>query len=332
MPQRLIKIVLSKDQQKTAVEILDKQENITYWLEESTSTQVIFSTLLDSGHTETIMDAFERKFGKTEGFKLVVFPVEATIPREKEPEKKDQETKSKKKTSLRISREELYADIVDSSKLNNVYLVMAALSAIVVIVGLLKNNPAVIIGAMVIAPFLGPNVALSLSNVLADRKLGSDAFRTLVAGIGLVLIIAFIAGASVKVDPSIPEIASRTAPDMWDILLALASGAAGVLAFTTGASAVVIGVMVAVALLPPLTVFGLLLGSGEFTLAIGALLVFLTNIICINLAGVATFLLQGVTPRTWWEAKKAKKAIRLSITYWVITLVILTIIIYSWSQ
>ena len=332
MARRLIKLVIPAEHKQTALEMLDKQENLSYWLEESSRTHTIASALIDTGHSEALMDTFERKFGKIEGFKLLVFPVEAALPREKEPEPKEQKSKPKEKKSTRISREELYEDIVDSSKLTRVYLAMAALSTIVVIVGLLKDNPAIIIGAMVIAPFLGPNVALALSNVLADKKLRIDSLRTLGAGIAVVLGLTFLTGLFVEIDPAIGEIAARTKPDLWDILLALASGAAGVLAFTTGASAVVIGVMVAVALLPPLTVFGLFLGAGNYTLAAGALMLFLTNVICINLAGVATFLIQGVSPRTWWEAKKAKKATRLSISYWVITLLILTVLIYLWSN
>ena len=127
-------------------------------------------------------------------------------------------------------------------------------------------------------------------------------------------------------------ISSRTSLGFGDIILALASGAAGVLAFTTGASAAVIGVMVAVALLPPLTVFGLLLGAGEYELAAGALLLFITNIICVNLAGIATFLFQGVSPRTWYAADKAKKATRKALVLWIITLALLAAIIYIWSN
>jgi len=157
---------------------------------------------------------------------------------------------------------------------------------------------AIIIGAMVIAPFLGPNVALALSTTLGDNKLRNDALKATIIGFSIVILLSVSMGYLFDVDPTIPEIASRTQAGISDILLALASGAAGVLAFTTGVSAVVIGVMVAVALLPPLTAFGLLTGSGEYNLATGAFLLFLTNIICINLAGVATFLLQGVSPRT----------------------------------
>lgn len=332
MPQRVIKIILPRTEKQTAVEMLDKHEHLSYWIEESTAANVIVSALIDSGYSEAIMDTFERKFGSIEGFKLILFPVEAAIPREKVKKPAKKASKKDPKKTLRISREELYNDIVESSQLNSIFIVMAALSTVVVAVGLIKDNAAVIIGAMVIAPFLGPNVALALSNVLADRKLGFDSLKTLLAGIVVVLVLSIGMGLLVDIDPATPEILSRMQPDFWDILLALASGAAGVLAFTTGASSAVIGVMVAVALLPPLTVFGLLLGSGDLNLATGALLLFLTNIICINLAGVATFILQGVTPRTWWEAKKAKKATRKSLIYWVITLALLTLIMSLWSE
>lgn len=330
MPQRVIKIVLPHDQKEAALEMLDKQEHLSYWIEETGNNNLVTSALIDSGYSEAVLDIFERKFGNIDGFKLIVFNVEAAIPREKEEEKI--KVNSKQKKSTRISREELYDDIVDSSKLNSIYIIMVILSTLVVAVGLIKNNAAVIIGAMVIAPFLGPNVALALSNVLADKKLGWDSFKTLIAGIVVVLLLSISLGYLVNFDTSIPEIASRTQPDYWDILLALASGAAGVLAFTTGASAVVIGVMVAVALLPPLTVFGLLLGSGDLSMATGALLLFITNIICINLAGVATFYLQGVSPRTWWETKKAKKATKKSLFLWLFTLVLLVLVMSLWSD
>lgn len=332
MPKRVLKIILPKDQKEPLVEILSKQEFLNYWYEETSSEYLVVSALIDSGESETVMDTFEKKFGKVEGFRLVVFSVEASLPREKEEDNSNGTSTEKRKKSSRISREEMYSDIVDSSKLNTVYIVMAVLSTLVVAVGLLKNNVAVIIGAMVIAPFLGPNVALALSNVLADKKLGIDSFKTLVAGFAVVVVISLSMGFFVTVDPSTAEIASRTQADLWDVLLALASGAAGVLAFTTGASAVVIGVMVAVALLPPLTVFGLLLGSGEVTLATGAFLLFITNVICINLAGVTTFFLQGVTPLTWWEAKKARKATRKSLAIWISTFVLLVFVISLWSH
>jgi len=334
MQERIIKIILSEEFKDQALEILDAEESVFYWLEESNSKNVVISMLVDSSQTENLMDNFERRFGHTEIFKLIVLPVEASLPRKKEEEKPEPEPeeKTKPKKSTRISREELYADIVGSSKMTNIYFIFVVLSTIVAAIGLMKNNVAVIIGAMVIAPFLGPSVALALSATLGDNKLRNDALKATIAGFSLVIFLSALIGYFFTFDPGIPEIASRTQAGIPDIMLALASGAAGVLAFTTGAPAVVIGVMVAVALLPPLTVFGLLMGSGEYNLAMGAFLVFLTNIICINLAGVSTFLLQGVSPNSWWEAKKAKKVSRKTLAIWIITLAFLIVVILLWSN
>lgn len=329
MQQRVIKIILPYKLKDAALEILQAQENTQYWLEESNPSNSVISALTNYSYTETIMDLFEKKFGKEEGFKLIVFPVEAAIPRPIED--KPVEDKPKKKVSSRISREELYADIVGSTKTTNIYIVFVVLSTIVAAIGLLHNNVAVIIGAMVIAPFLGPNVALALSTTLADNQLRNDAFKATITGFLIVIVLSVAMGYFFIVDPAIPEISSRTQAGLSDILLALAAGAAGVLAFTTGVPTVVIGVMVAVALLPPLTAAGLLLGSGEYDKASGAFLLFMTNIICVNLAGVATFLFQGVSPRTWWETKKAKSATKKSLTIWTVTLVALVVLILLWS-
>lgn len=336
MPQRVIKIILPENQRKNALELLEGLENLSFWLEESSGVNFVASVLINSGRSETIMDLFEKRFSSVEGFKLILFPVEASIPRVETPDEhvsvsSQDKTRTEQKTALRISREELYSDIVDSTKLSNIFILMTVLSTVVVAIGLLKNNVAVIIGAMVIAPFLGPNVALALSTNLADDKLGLNALKTLLSGIIIVLLLSASMGYFFEADPMIPEIASRTRASLSDIILALASGCAGVLAFTTGASSAVIGVMVAVALLPPLTVSGLLLGTGKLPEAIGAFLLFITNIICINLAGVITFLFQGVSPRAWWEADKAKKATRKALAIWSMILVVLALIIFLWQ-
>lgn len=336
MAQRLVKIILPEEHGKDAQELLRGQESLSFWQEESADGNSVISALTDSGSSEKIMDLFEKKYSSVSGFKIVLLPVEASIPRTDIPDddllaSRQVKAKTEQKISIRISREELYSDIVDSTKLSNIYVLMTILSTIVVAIGLLKNNVAVIIGAMVIAPFLGPNVALALSTNLADEKLGLNALKTLSSGILIVLLLSACMGYFFNTDPTIPEIAIRTRADLSDIILALASGCAGVLAFTTGASSAVIGVMVAVALLPPLTVCGLLLGTGQFSESIGAFLLFITNIICINLAGVITFLVEGVSPRSWWEADKAKKATRKALALWSIILVVLAMIIYLWQ-
>lgn len=173
---------------------------------------------------------------------------------------------------------------------------------------------------MVIAPLLGPNMALALATTLGDLTLLRRALLTALAGVATAIVLSVILGVLLQVSPASPEMASRDAVGLGDIVVALASGAAGALAFTTGVSTTLIGVMVAVALLPPLVAFGLLLGGGHAALAMGALSLFLTNLICVNLAGVTTFLVQGIRPATWWEKDRAVKSTRIAIVLWAFLL------------
>ena len=146
-------------------------------------------------------------------------------------------------------------------------------------------------------------------------------------GILIALGLSILVGFLVRIDPSVPELLARTKVGLGDILLALASGGAGALAFTTGVGASLIGVMVAVALLPPLVTTGLMLGSSHFDLALSAFMLLAVNVICVNLSGVLTFLLQRVRPNTWWEADKARRATRRAIAIWTALLLLLALTI-----
>jgi uncharacterized membrane protein len=112
----------------------------------------------------------------------------------------------------------------------------------------------------------------------------------------------------------------------------VAAGSAGALAFTTGLPAALVGVMVAVALLPPLAAAGLLAGSGLWGPAGGAFLLVVTNVVCVNLAAIVTFLAQRVRPRTWWEEEKAKKATRVALATWITLLAALVGVILLWGR
>ena len=287
--------------------------------------EVLVRILLDAELNEAVLDLLEERFTGEEGNRVVVLAVEATLPRavvEPEPETAaaPEQAPPEEKPPGRIGREELYEDIKDAAQSSRVYFAMVALSTIVAAIGLYYNSVAIIIGAMVIAPLLGPNMALALATTLGDLVLLRRALLTALAGIATTMVLSVIIGVLLQVDPAAPEIASRNGVAMGDIVVALASGAAGALAFTTGVSTTLIGVMVAVALLPPLVTFGLLLGGGHTAPAMGALSLFLANLICVNLAGVTTFLLQGLHPATWWEKDRAKKVTRIAMGLWVILL------------
>ena len=342
MALRLIEISLPESE-KLRIDELKNDESIELWQEDNVDSGILIRVLIPADKTENLMDELEKKFNFVDGFRVVMLPVEATLPRpvpKEETEKKTAELtpeeqkakKEKDKTAFRIGREELYAEITDNINLNRIFIAMVILSSIVAAIGLLRDNVAVVIGAMVIAPLLGPNVGLSFAIALGDFKLGKEALKTNLAGVFISLGLAIIIGYIFGVQFPNAEISSRTSVELSDIILALAAGTAGVLALSSGVSTALIGVMVAVALLPPLVTFGLLIGSGNYQAASGAFLLLSTNLICVNLAGVMTFIAQGIRPRTWWEAEKAKKASKTALILLSVLLIILAVLIYFSQQ
>ena len=328
MALRSVEITIPAAKSEQVRKLISDKEPISTWESDADDGKKIIKILMRSERTESILDDLEKRLSVIDDYRIVLSTVEATLPRipvEDEEEKVQQE--HEEKTPLRVNREELYNQIQDGAKLNVTFITMVILSSIVASIGLMDNNVAVIIGAMVIAPLLGPNVALALSTTLADFELGKLALKTNAIGVLVALLISFSIGMIFPIDPTSPEIFSRTSVGMMDIVLALASGTAAALAFASGTSASLIGVMVAVALLPPLVTSGILLGSGNFVQAFGAFLLLVTNLISVNLAGVITFIIQGIRPRNWWEAKKAKRTARWSIIIWTALLILLIITI-----
>ncbi len=318
MALRLIELVVPEKDSADVRELLKEQKVLEHRQLRLSDGEILVRILLDAEHSEAVLDLLAERYIGHDGNRAVILPVEATLPRaEPEPVTDPAPPLPSEVAPGRIGREELYEDIKDAAQMSRVYLAMVALSTIVAAIGLYYSSVAIIIGAMVIAPLLGPNMALALATTLGDLPLLRRALLTGLVGIVLTMVLAVILGVWLQVDPTSTEIASRDAVAPGDIVVALASGAAGALAFTTGVSTTLIGVMVAVALLPPLVAFGLLLGGGHPVPALGALSLFLMNLICVNLAAVTTFLIQGIRPATWWEKDRAVKATRIAIGLWL---------------
>jgi len=283
----------------------------------------VMRLLVDDSHRQAVMDALQNTLAIHDTTRIVVLPVEATLPQMEVVDKEKEKTSTSSAT-----REELYHSISKNAELNSNYLLLVFLSTIVAAIGLIENNLAVVVGAMVIAPLLGPNIALALAAALGDTPLMWTSMKTNLAGLGLALSLSLLIGLILPIDLSSHELISRTDVGIDSVVLALASGAAAVLSLTTGLSSVLVGVMVAVALLPPTATLGLMLGSGQMGLAFGAALLLAVNVVCVNLAAKAVFLIRGVKPRTWLEKRKAKQSISTYIAFWVISLLVLLIAIY----
>jgi uncharacterized hydrophobic protein (TIGR00341 family) len=329
MAQRKVEIFIHLNQKDELAEFLGKNEIVESWWSQLEESMFTVGFLGQAEHTEEFLDRLEKKFVDSPGFRIILSPVEAVLPRKEEkeedkPEEAEVKPDRKKIYLLRISTAELYEDITDFSEMNRNFLIMLVLSSVVAGIGILTENIPVIVGAMVIAPLLGPNIALAFGTVLGDVSLVRKSAITAAVATVISLAIAFAWGMFYSVElGTVHNVGIR----LSDIILAFVSGAAGAVTILRGGSSSLVGVMVAVALLPPLMRTGLFAGAGYWTQAMHAFLVFLANTICVNLAGILTFIVAGITPKYWWEEKKAKKYSRKAMVLWTILLLLLVAVV-----
>jgi uncharacterized hydrophobic protein (TIGR00271 family) len=192
------------------------------------------------------------------------------------------------------SRESVRENIRNGAALSSAYLLMNVLAATIATYGLFANSPAVVISAMIVAMLLGPIVGVSLALVDIDSKLLVKSLTSLLAGAVVVVATAFFIGNVHKDMPVTNEIMVRTAPNLLDLMVALAGGAAGAYATVSPRlSIAVVGVAIAVALVPPLSAAGILFARGDVGLAFGALLLFFTNMVAIQFASSVVLWLTG---------------------------------------
>lgn len=324
---RSVEIILASENLVKAQSLLRRHQIEVFWTDDSRQGQVRLKYITQSEEAEQVFDAFEKQFAGDHFFRIVIYSIEATIPRMKE-EEEPEINEQKKEAFIRISREELYADMQEAVVPSNNFMILMALSAVVAGVGLLQDSVAITIGAMVIAPLIGPQVSLGFATTLGDWKMIRKSILTAAIGTAIALGISVIWG---MVDPSVEILVGSQHINYSYLVLALASGAAGVFSVIRGISTALVGVMVAVALLPPLVSTGLLLGGGYWLPAFYVLLIFVANIICINLAAVLTFVAVGIRPNSWWEAKKAKEQTVKAVLLWTFLLLLLVAIIYITS-
>lgn len=177
------------------------------------------------------------------------------------------------------------------------FFLMTALSSAIATFGLLLDSPAVIIGAMLVAPLMASIVGIGLGVVLGGAEMLRQSLLTTLRGILLAIAVSAIIGLFHPNTAPTTEILNRIQPGVMDLGVALASGLAGAYAACRkDVSSSLAGVAIAVALVPPLAVVGLGISMGRWDIALGALLLFATNLIAIASAGGLIFLLVGFAP------------------------------------
>lgn len=216
-----------------------------------------------------------------------------------------------------LSEEEsqtLRRQVYEDSQLTSGYLLMCGISAGIATLGLLQSSTAVVIGAMLVSPLMTPIVALGFALASLDGNRIRIEAQVVGGGALVGIIVGLILTWLSPIDNATTEIVARTQPTLLDLAVALLSGLAGGYAIVQQRGATAIGVAIATALMPPLAVVGYGLGVARFDFALGAFLLFLTNLAAIGLAIALIARLSG--------AAKPLSKVDLTPRYAVIVMVV----------
>lgn len=182
-----------------------------------------------------------------------------------------------------VDHAEIVAEVTPEAYLSRRYLFMITVSCGIAMLGLLQNSPAVIIGAMLISPMMGPIMGLGFSLCIVDLYSMRRTLIALTVGTALALAVSALITYLSPLHEATPEILARTRPNLFDLVVAIFSGVAGAYTTIKRKGEAIVGVAIATALMPPLAVVGYGLALGDFRIAGGAAFLFMTNLLAIAL-------------------------------------------------
>jgi uncharacterized hydrophobic protein (TIGR00271 family) len=214
------------------------------------------------------------------------------------------------------------------------YFFLVILSSAIATLGLISDSPAVIIGAMLVAPLMSPILGVGLGSITADTKLARDSGSALVRGAIISILLSALLTLSNIYLPFVPslvevphEVLIRTQPTPNDLVIALAGGLAAAYALAQPhLSAALPGVAIATALMPPLSTIGIGIALGRWEIAGGAALLFITNGVTIAFAATLVFFLEGFGPRITMKNTRLPKSLIVAAILTALLLIPLTIL------
>jgi len=229
-------------------------------------------------------------------------------------------------------REEIISELTQAAMPGFDYFLLVVLSCSIATMGLVTDSPAVIIGAMLVAPLMSPIIGLGLASITGKGKLAERSVESLAMGAGLAVILSIV---MTLVNRSLPfvllyelpgEVLARTHPSPIDLVIALAGGLAAAYAMTRpNISAALPGVAIATALMPPLCTVGVGIALGQWEVAGGAMLLFITNAITIAFAAAFVFFIQGFAPRRRSQGQIVPQSLIIAAALTLALLIPLTI-------
>ncbi|ADJ16583.1 hypothetical protein C497_01120 [Halalkalicoccus jeotgali B3] len=242
----------------------------------------------------------------------------------------------------RIARDELIAHTEDLAPAASTFFIFLIVSTLIATTGLLLDSAATIIGAMVIAPLMGPAISASVGAVLADSDITSRGVTLQITGLLTAVLTAAGLGILLKetallppVDiRTIPQVLERTSPNFLSLFLALGSGVAGAVSIIRGSGSALVGVAIAVALIPPAATAGLGLAWGNPGVVLTAGVLVLVNLLAINLSALILLWVAGYRPEKAEQTIQARHDVRVRIGTIVLSLLLLSAVLgaVTWAS
>ncbi|WP_336001641.1 TIGR00341 family protein [Halorientalis halophila] len=329
---RLLQVTIPTGKRETVLDALD-EEGVDYVVTDETSgrefTAILYAPLPNPA-VEPVLERLRDAGLDDEAYTVVVEASTVVSRRFEELE----ERYAEENDEGRIAREELQSRAEELAPSLRTYAVMTVISAVIATAGLLLDSPAVVVGSMVIAPLIGPAMAASVGTVLDDQELFVRGVKLQILGMGLAVASAAAFAVVVRyahlVPPGIeitevPEIQERLAPGFLTLAVALGAGVAGALSLASGVSAAIVGVMIAVALIPPAATVGIGIAWGMPMVSVGSGVLALVNGLSINAAAIGVFWFNGYRPQRWFRLDDARSAVLKRIAVLVVAIAVLSV-------
>ncbi len=329
---RLVQVTIPTGKRQTVLKLLD-EEGIDYVVTDETSgrkyTAVAYFPL-PTNAVEPVLEQLRDVGLEREAYTVVVSA--QTV--ESEHFESLTERYAEEKSEERIARQELESRAEELASALPTYVIMTVVSAIIATAGLLLDSPATVVGSMVIAPLIGPAMSAAVGSVVDDSELFRRGIGLQILGVLLAIVSATIFAGFVQMtnlvppglDPlSLAEVEERLSPSVLSLAVALGAGVAGAVSLMTGVSAALVGVMIAVALIPPAATVGIGIAYGEPTLAVGSVVLVSVNVLSINLAALVVLWYGGYRPQQFFKHDRAKAATLQRVAVLVVAIGLLSL-------
>jgi uncharacterized hydrophobic protein (TIGR00341 family) len=311
------------------------EEGVDYVITDETSGRKYTAVAMFPLPTAAVEPVLERlrEAGIDERTYTVIVAAETVISRRFEALEEEYEQESERGGD-RISREELQAKADSLASGMGTYVLMTVISAVIATAGLLLDSPATVVGSMVIAPLIGPAMSAAIGTVVDDEDMFRRGVRMQVIGVAVAVaaatLFAFLLRTFALVPPGLDplqlaEVSERLAPNVLVLVVAIGAGIAGIVSLMTGVSATLVGVMIAVALIPPAAAVGIGIAFRIPRLVLGAGVIVAVNVLSINLAALVVLWYEGYRPQRWFREDDARAAFVKRVAVLVAAIAVLSV-------